>query len=41
MTGTGAVAHGTRLLITAGGTYHIRGTLEDGQIVVSSADDSP
>ncbi|MFZ2349393.1 MAG: carbohydrate-binding domain-containing protein [Candidatus Bipolaricaulis anaerobius] len=41
VTGTGAVAQGSRLLITAGGTYHIRGTLDDGQVVVSSADNSP
>ncbi len=41
VTGTGAVAQGSRVLIRAGGTYSIHGTLDDGQIVVDSLDKNP
>lgn len=41
VTGSGAIAQGCRVLIRAGGTYSIRGTLDDGQIVVDSADKNP
>jgi hypothetical protein len=37
--GTGATADGSTVTITAAGTYVISGTLDDGQIVVDSAED--
>lgn len=36
--GTGATVDGTRITITAAGTYRITGTLDDGQIVVETDD---
>lgn len=41
VTGSGVVTQGSRLLIRAGGTYSVRGTLDDGQIIVDSTDENP
>lgn len=40
VTGSGATANGTEVVITSGGTYNIHGRLTDGRIVVRSEDES-
>jgi hypothetical protein len=37
--GTGITVHGTQVTITSGGTYSIRGTLDDGQILVDTKEE--
>lgn len=38
--GAGATVSGSKVTITAGGSYYVSGTLSDGQIVVNSSDQS-
>ncbi|OMF84539.1 carbohydrate-binding domain-containing protein [Paenibacillus sp. FSL R7-0273] len=40
VTGSGAVASGSTVTISAGGTYVLSGTLSDGQIIIDVQDDS-
>ncbi|MCA9906539.1 MAG: carbohydrate-binding domain-containing protein, partial [Anaerolineae bacterium] len=39
--GSGAVASGSTLIISAAGSYHLSGTLTDGQVIVDTDDTQP